>query len=148
MFQPFETCYDVWTEASECYTNDIQHLYTVVHNIQSLKQDGSIKSYLGHVCALMQEFEALMPFVNSPAAQTAQQDKFFMVAALSYLKQEFESARHQILTSFIVSTMKDTFRRLLNMAGTHIAKQESTLSTFMVNPSLTPTPSVFASGSK
>ena len=68
LFRPFETCYDVWTEASECYRNDIQHLYTVVRSIQNLKQDGSMESYLGHVRALMQEFEALMPFVNSPAA--------------------------------------------------------------------------------
>ena len=44
--------------------------------------------------------------------------------------------------------MKDTFRRLLNMIGTHTTKQEPTPSAFMVNPSLTPTSSVFASGSK
>ena len=47
LFRPFETCYDVWTEESECYTNDIQRLYTVVHNIQNLKQTDSMESYAG-----------------------------------------------------------------------------------------------------
>lgn len=52
-------------EASECYTNDIQCLYTVVNNIQNLKQERSMESYLGHVQALMQELETLMLFVNT-----------------------------------------------------------------------------------
>lgn len=137
LFRPFETCYDVWTEASECYTNDIQRLYTVVSNIQNMKQEGNMESYLGHVRALMQEFEALMPYTSSRAEQTAQKEKFFMVAALSGLKPEYESARHQILTSSTTPTMKDTFRRLLNMTGTNV-----------VNSSTTPPPSAFVTGTK
>ena len=37
LFRPFETCVDAWKEAEECYTNDIQRLYTVVSNIKNLK---------------------------------------------------------------------------------------------------------------
>ncbi|CAH1412736.1 unnamed protein product [Lactuca virosa] len=138
------------TEASECYTNDIQRLYIVVNNIQNLKQEGSMESYLGHVRALMQEFEALMPFVDSRATQTAQREKFFMVAALSGLKPEFESARHQILTGSTIPTMKDTFRRLLNMTGTNNTTQgpTSTPSAFLANLSSTSAPSLLAAGAK
>ena len=53
LFRPFETCVDVWKEAEECYTNDIQRLYTVVSNIKNLKQESSMESYLGQVQALM-----------------------------------------------------------------------------------------------
>ena len=42
-----------------------------------------------------------------------------MVIALSELKPEFNAIRHQILTSSSNPTMKDSFKRLLNMTGTH-----------------------------
>ena len=61
LFRPFETCYEVWKEASERYTNDIWNLYTIVRSIQNLEQEGTMESYLRQVCTLMQEFEALMP---------------------------------------------------------------------------------------
>ena len=42
-----------------------------------------------------------------------------MIIALSGLKLEFDAIRHQILTSSANPTMKDSFKRLLNMTGAH-----------------------------
>ena len=42
-----------------------------------------------------------------------------MVIALSGLKPEFDAFRHQILTSSTNPTLKDSFKRLLNMTGAH-----------------------------
>lgn len=78
-----------------------------------------MESYLGHMRSIMQEFEALMPFVDSLAEQTTHREKLFMVVSLFGLKPKFESARYQILTSSTIPTMKDTFRRLLNMTSTN-----------------------------
>jgi len=36
LFRPFETCYEVWKKVIECYTNNIQRLYTVVHSIKNI----------------------------------------------------------------------------------------------------------------
>ena len=66
MFQPFETCYEVWKEAKECYTNDIQRFYTVVSSMMNLKQhDSPMEQYIGQVRSLMQEFNALMPVTTN-----------------------------------------------------------------------------------
>ena len=71
LFRPFETCVDVWKEAEECYTNDIQRLYIVVSNIKNLKQESSMESYLGPVQVLMQEFDALLPITTTKTEQVA-----------------------------------------------------------------------------
>ena len=71
LFRPFETCVDVWKEAEECYTNDIQRLYTAVFNIKNLKWESSMESYLGQVRALMREFDALLPLTTTRTEQIA-----------------------------------------------------------------------------
>lgn len=60
-----------------------------------------------------------------------------MVAALSGLKPEH--ARHQILTSSTTPTMRDTFRRLLNMSATQVTPTSS---------NSTPAPSAFVAGNR
>ena len=42
-----------------------------------------------------------------------------MVIALCGLKPEFDSIKHQILISSANPTVKDSFKRLLNMTGAH-----------------------------
>lgn len=52
-----------------------------------------MESYLGHVRALMQEFDAFL-LTTTRAEQTAQREKFFMVIALSELKPEIDALKH------------------------------------------------------
>ena len=78
-----------------------------------------MESYMGQVQALMQEFDAFLPLTTTRTEQIAQRDKFFMVITLSSLKPEFDAIKHQILTSSASPTMKDSFKKLLNMTSAH-----------------------------
>ena len=78
-----------------------------------------MESYLRQVRALMQEFDALLPLTTTRTEQIAQREKFFMIIALSGLKPKFNAIRHQILTRSANPTMKDSFKRLLNIIGAH-----------------------------
>ena len=85
-----------------------------------------MESYLGQMHSLMQEFEAFLPYSDSKAAHDSQREKLFMVLTLSGLKLEFEPARHLILTGSTNPTMKDTYKRLLNMASSSSSIDTST----------------------
>ena len=80
-----------------------------------------MKSYLGQVRALMQEFDALLPLTTT----RTEQEKLFMVIALFGLKPKFDAIKHQILTTSANPTMKDYFKRLLNMTGAHAMSSSS-----------------------
>src|SRR6516165_9452782 len=61
-FLSYKTCFAVWEKARKLYTNDIQRLYNVVHNVVNLKQqDSDMVSYLGKVQATMEEFKQILP---------------------------------------------------------------------------------------
>ena len=76
-----------------------------------------MESYLGQMCSLMQKFEAFLPHSASKAAHDSQQEKLSMIRTLSGLKPEFKVVRHQILSRSTNPTMKDTYKRLFNMAS-------------------------------
>ena len=75
----------------------------------------------------MQEFDALLSLTTIRTEHIAQREEFFMVIALSGLKSEFVANRHQILASSTNPTMKDSFKRLLNMTGAQGVSSSSTI---------------------
>ena len=88
-----------------------------------------MESYLGQMCSLMQECDALLPFSATKTDHESQRDKLFMVLTLLGLKPKFKPIRHQILTGSTIPTMKDTYKRLLNMASS------SSLAAILISPS-------------
>lgn len=65
LFQPFETCYEVWQEACNCYANDIQGLYSIIFNMITLRQQFTkMEVFLDMARSLMEEFSAIMPYAE------------------------------------------------------------------------------------
>ncbi|XP_057999126.1 uncharacterized protein LOC131177958 [Hevea brasiliensis] len=68
-------------------------------------------SYLGQVETLKDEFNSLMPFIDSVTKM--QRDKFFIVLALIGLRSNLDSVRDQILISPVIPTFEDVSAKLL-----------------------------------
>jgi hypothetical protein len=77
-YQPFHTCYEVWTKAKMIFSNDVYRLYGVVSSFISLKLENTdVQSYLGKLDRLIVNFDSLMPFTDDAAKNSTQYSKFF-----------------------------------------------------------------------
>lgn len=123
IFRPHVTCESVWSQAKELYTNDIQRLYGVCHDLMTLIAprmfDGPMSTYLGRVHAALHDFNELLPPAASNATEKMkeleQRSTFFMLLALYGLPQEYAATRDQILGSAVVPTMSNASSVLLRV---------------------------------
>ncbi|XP_072060099.1 uncharacterized protein [Arachis hypogaea] len=72
-----------------------------------------MKSYVGAVEAVKEEFSTLLPYVFNANNHHAQQGKLFLILTLLGLPAELESLRQQILGTSPVPSLEDVFARLL-----------------------------------
>ena len=85
IYNPYNTCHDVWIQAKNLYTNDIQRLYSIISNLLNLRQSGmSITDFLGRWASIKAEYNSLLPPGQTLKDDLAQRDRFFMVLYPNY----------------------------------------------------------------
>uniref|UniRef100_M1B6A7 Integrase core domain containing protein n=1 Tax=Solanum tuberosum TaxID=4113 RepID=M1B6A7_SOLTU len=108
LFLPSQTCYSVWENARALFTNDISRFYDVISRMTNLKkQESNMSTYLGHVQAVMEEFETLMSVTTNVNKQQEHKQTLFLVLTLVGLPPDRDSVRDQILASPAVPTIDE-----------------------------------------
>ena len=101
-FRTYKTCYDIWKKARSVYSNDIQRLYDVVHNLATLQMmENDLPTYLTKAQSTIDEVKLLLTGND----MENKIDNKCMVFILHGLHKNLESVRNQILTNHSVPTV-------------------------------------------
>jgi hypothetical protein len=64
-YRSYTTCYYIWQKAMNVYSNDIQRLYDVIHNLATLLMiEDNIKTYANKAQSAVIEFKLLVPITT------------------------------------------------------------------------------------
>ena len=77
------------------------------------KQDRTITSYFMDFKRTYEELNILLPFSPNVKVQQAQREQMAIMSFLAGLPSELETAKSQILASLEISSLHDTFTRVL-----------------------------------
>lgn len=97
----YKTCYDIWQRIKNVYSNDIQHLYDVIHNLANLQITEDIMPYANQAQTGLNEFQLL---VNSEDSKKMI-EKLDNVCMIYVLHKNYESvSSHSLIAPEITST--------------------------------------------
>ncbi|XP_044508561.1 uncharacterized protein LOC123227575 [Mangifera indica] len=82
------------------------------------KQDRTITSYFMDLKRTYEELNMLLPFSPDMKVQQAQREQMAIMSFLAGLPSEFETAKSQIFASLEISSLYDTFTRVLRTEST------------------------------
>ena len=80
---------------------------------RSEKQDQSLTEFFMAYKKIHEELNMLMPFSPDVKVQQSQREQMAIMGFLTALLSEYDSAKTQILSSPEISSLKETFRRIL-----------------------------------
>lgn len=116
-YRSYTTCYDIWQKAKNVYSNDIQRLYGVIHNLATLQMtEDDIKTYANKAQSAVTEFKLLVTD-NDPKKMLEKLDNVCMVYVLHGLHEKYESVRSNILSASDIPSAEDLIRRLTRLPG-------------------------------
>ncbi|RDX88068.1 hypothetical protein CR513_30377, partial [Mucuna pruriens] len=131
ILRSFKTCYSFWTNASDVFAHDVQHLFDSIQKIVSLQQTNhDMVSHIAKTRATAEELKGLL-VCNSVEETIKRINKLLMVLILRSLHPDYEHVRDQILSSEQIPSMNSLVTRLLGVPtitkGDGIAIENSTM---------------------
>jgi hypothetical protein len=97
---------------------NISRIYDVSKEFYRLeKQDRSLTEYFMDFKRVYEELNSLLPFSTDVKTQQSQHEQMAVMSFLAGLPPEFDAARTQILSSLEITTLRDTFTRILRLEG-------------------------------
>jgi len=81
------------------------------------KQDKSLTEYFMDFKRVHEELNSLLPFSTDVKTQQSQREQMAVMSFLAGLPPEFDAARTQIISSPEITTLRDTFTRILRSEG-------------------------------
>jgi len=116
-YRSYTTYYDIWQKAKNVYSNDIQRLYGVIHNLATLKMiEDNITNYANKAQSAVTEFKLLVTD-NDPKKMLDKLDNVCMVYVLHGLHENYESVMSNILSASDIPSAEDLIRRLTRLPG-------------------------------
>ena len=116
-YRSYTPCYDIWQKAMNVYSNDIQRLYGVIHNLATLQMTkDNITTYANKAQPAVTEFKLLV-IDDDPKKMLEKLDNVCMVYVLHGLHEKYESTRSNILSTSDIPSAEDLIRRLTRLSG-------------------------------
>lgn len=114
-YRSYTTCYDIWEKAKNVYSNDVQRLYDVIHNLSTLQMtEDNIMSYANRAQSAVNEFKTLMTD-KDPKKMIEKLDNVCMIFVLHGLQKNYESVRSQVLAAPDIPSTESLITRLVRL---------------------------------